>query len=42
MNIGIEGDQRKILWHIVDIKTSHKDPKVVTIAIDLIGTVYGR
>ena len=42
MNKDIEGDQCKILWHADDIKTSHRDKKVVTTIIYIIISVYGR
>ena len=42
MNNYIEGGQCKILWHVGNIKTSHKDSKVVTTIIDLISSVYVR
>ena len=42
MNKYIEGDQCTIMWHVDDIKTSHRYPKVVTTIIDLISSFYGR
>ena len=42
MNKDIEGDQCKILWHVDNNKTPHRDPKVVTTIIDIISSIYGR
>ena len=42
MNKDTKGEQCKILWHVDDIRTSHRDPKVVTTIIDIISHVYGR
>ena len=42
LNKDIEGEQYKIMWHIDNIKTSHRYPKVVTNIIDIIISVYGR
>ena len=42
MNKYIEGEQCKILWHVYDVKTSHRDPKVLTTVIDIISYICGR
>ena len=42
MNNYIEGEKFTILWHVDDVNTPHRDPKVVTTIIDLIISVYGR
>ena len=41
-NNDIEGDQCKILWNVDNINIPHKNPRVVTIIIDLISFIYGR
>ena len=42
MHKEIKGEQCTPLRKIDDIKTSHRDPKIVTNIIDLIRSVYGR
>ena len=42
MNKGTGEDQCTILWHVDDLKISHKDPKVVSRIIEDLDKVYGQ
>ena len=42
MNKDTKGEQCTILWHLDDIKTPRKDPKVVTTFIDIIRSVMAE
>ena len=38
----INGSQYKILWHVDDLKLSHKDPKVIDKIIASLDDEYGK
>jgi len=42
MNKVINGKQCTVLWHVDDIKVSHKDENVVTSVLKQINEVYGK
>ena len=42
MNKMVNGNQCTILWHVNDIKVSHKDATVVTTVLEQINAVYGK
>ena len=41
-NKTINGTQCTVLWHVDDIKISHKDPAIVTEIIDMLKAEYGK
>jgi hypothetical protein len=38
----VKGEQCTIIWHVDDLKISHKDPEVVSSVIAMLEQVFGK